>query len=725
MGRPSKYNLKYADVVKLLCEDKLSIPLAADKLKCSSDAIRYFVARHDIQLPITSDRVNASTPSIKFADPAYVQDMLNNNCTFSQIASKYDCKCSAVADFVKKHNLDTFRHNSDPSLDELLDMYCEKLMTIDSIAKHFSISADRVRRCLQQYGIQRSSVQKQLACNNTAQLISKSALSRIGSMLPSAEIVYNEIQDSSVSKVAKKYSVSESSIRAYLRRNGLKIPTHLIPVDKNKLKAALDSGKTIKEIAEEFNRSDATISSWVRKYKLQRSDEGLRRYAQARSEKARVRTLELNSSNLPTPSQLQDYVNSYKNYHEIAQMFGCSASTIGNCVERYGTVLPADYKDVVVAKYVSKGRSTVIERYGVFPYALCKYSETAQKTLLDKDLLHSFIESIPIKERSWPRVASDLGVSVQLVKSYYCKYDLHCEFSDQLGSSLEEQLRRYLDKLNISYDRNVRSIIAPQELDFYFQSKHVAIEVNGNWSHSVSSVGKYSPLDRNYHLTKTQRCTELGIRLIHLFEYEMSNTAQWHKVKLFLEDVISDSYKIVHARKCVVKNVSKSEEQAFLSEYHLQGYVSSSVCLGLYYENSLVSIMSFGKPRFSSKHQWELLRLCTVYGVRVCGGAAKLFAHFIREFSPQSVISYCDLSKFTGNVYSQIGMTHLRNSPPNYRWVRYGESYSRYQTQKHKLQNLLGDNYDSKLSEADNMSKVGFVKIYDSGNAVFEWRKST
>ena len=35
---------------------------------------------------------------------------------------------------------------------------------------------------------------------------------------------------------------------------------------------------------------------------------------------------------------------------------------------------------------------------------------------------------------------------------------------------------------------------------------------------------------------------------------------------------------------------------------------------------------------------------------------------------------------------------------------------------------LLGNIFDPSLSEADNMIKAGFVKIYDCGNAVYEWR---
>ncbi|QXO06016.1 hypothetical protein [Campylobacter phage CJLB-10] len=69
------------------------------------------------------------------------------------------------------------------------------------------------------------------------------------------------------------------------------------------------------------------------------------------------------------------------------------------------------------------------------------------------------------------------------------------------------------------------------------------------------------------------------------------------------------------ARKCILKQVSKSEEKEFLNKNHLQGFTGSSICYGLYFNNELVCLMSFGKPRFTNKYDWELIRLCTKDGI--------------------------------------------------------------------------------------------------------------
>jgi DNA ligase (NAD+) len=49
------------------------------------------------------------------------------------------------------------------------------------------------------------------------------------------------------------------------------------------------------------------------------------------------------------------------------------------------------------------------------------------------------------------------------------------------------------------------------------------------------------------------------------------------------------------ARKFGLK-VSIEEEKEFLNNYHLQGYIKSNICLGVYYNNELIATQSFSKP---------------------------------------------------------------------------------------------------------------------------------
>lgn len=64
---------------------------------------------------------------------------------------------------------------------------------------------------------------------------------------------------------------------------------------------------------------------------------------------------------------------------------------------------------------------------------------------------------------------------------------------------------------------------------------------------------------------------------------------------------------------------------------------------------------------------------------QVIGGASKLFSYFIKNYSPSSIISYCNLSKMSGNVYEKLGFNLKEISNPNYVWVKGNSILIRYQ----------------------------------------------
>lgn len=96
----------------------------------------------------------------------------------------------------------------------------------------------------------------------------------------------------------------------------------------------------------------------------------------------------------------------------------------------------------------------------------------------------------------------------------------------------------------------------------------------------------------------------------------------------------------INARECIIKEVPITDEIEFLNDNHKQNYVVSSVCYGLYHNNKLVQLMSFGKPRYTKKYQWEIIRDCTKKNYIVRGGVSKLWKYFIKEQNPVNVICY-------------------------------------------------------------------------------------
>ena len=70
-----------------------------------------------------------------------------------------------------------------------------------------------------------------------------------------------------------------------------------------------------------------------------------------------------------------------------------------------------------------------------------------------------------------------------------------------------------------------------------------------------------------------------------------------------------------------------------------------------------------------NKYQWEIIRGCPGSNNLVVGGVSKLFNHFIKEYDPDSVFSYCDFNKFNGKSYEAIGMKFIGYTGPDKTWL--------------------------------------------------------
>ena len=288
----------------------------------------------------------------------------------------------------------------------------------------------------------------------------------------------------------------------------------------------------------------------------------------------------------------------------------------------------------------------------------------------------------------------------------------HCESYN--GTSRGEKDIVDLIRLVVSCTliENDRTILNGKELDIYIPDRKLAFEYDGLYWHKDNG----SDNDRNRHLFKTELCESKGIHLVHIFENEWLNKRSI--VESRIKNLLGVYDKIVYARKCEVKEVSSKESFEFQNMNHIQGGVHSSVNIGLYYDDELISLMTFSKPRFNKKYDWELVRFCNKIGYHVPGGASKLLKHFERTYNPKSIISYADRRWSKGNLYSKIGFKQVSTSKPNYWYIVDGQLESRVKYQKHKLKNIL-EHFDESKSEVQNMKENGYNRIFDCGNLVF------
>jgi len=88
-------------------------------------------------------------------------------------------------------------------------------------------------------------------------------------------------------------------------------------------------------------------------------------------------------------------------------------------------------------------------------------------------------------------------------------------------SIAEREISEYIRFKNIEVIENSYKIIPPQEIDIYVPSKNLAIEFNGTYWHSSDRK-----INKWYHQYKVEKCNRIGIRLLHVFEWEWENNKQ-------------------------------------------------------------------------------------------------------------------------------------------------------------------------------------------------------
>ena len=297
-----------------------------------------------------------------------------------------------------------------------------------------------------------------------------------------------------------------------------------------------------------------------------------------------------------------------------------------------------------------------------------------------------------------------------------------CKMCGSTFSNGENEIRNFLIN-NIGIDNfsiSDRNIIKPYELDFLIPNKNIAIEFNGIKWHS----DEYK--DKLYHLNKTKECIKKGVKLIHVFEDEFYNSKDIVFNKLLHILGIQNDLPKIYGRKCIIKKIDKISSESFLNMFHIQGYASSTLHYGAYYNNELIAVMSFKKIN-KNTNNWELTRFASDYNYICCGVGGKLFKHFIREHSPKYIKSFAD-RRWTvdeeNNIYCQLGFKFDGYTKPDYRYVVNGiiKRQHKFNFRKEKLLKKYPDILNASMTEDEMTKKLGYYKIYDCGLIRYVWR---
>ena len=252
-----------------------------------------------------------------------------------------------------------------------------------------------------------------------------------------------------------------------------------------------------------------------------------------------------------------------------------------------------------------------------------------------------------------------------------------------------------------------------KEVDISVPHLDLAFEYNGLYWHSE----KYK--DAQYHIEKTISCANKGVQLIHIFEDEWVYKKDIVKSRIL--NLINKTPNKIYARKCEIKEVNSKDSLKFLDENHIQGKIGAKIRIGLYYDNELVSLMTFGELRKSlgnSKKEgsFELLRFCNKLNTNVIGGASKLLNYFEKSFDYKEIISYADRRWSKGDLYLKIGFDLISETKPNYFYIKSNKRENRFSYRKSIL---VKEGYDKKKTEKEIMKERGYNRIYDCGSLKF------
>ena len=432
---------------------------------------------------------------------------------------------------------------------------------------------------------------------------------------------------------------------------------------------------------------------------------------------------------LPRTKEKQDAINkkreetTLKKYgvSHVSHLSDVKSKKKKSLLEHYGVDNPSKSKEIQ-----NKKRDIFIKKYGVDnPMKSEKIKQKFRDNYNTKYGVDNPFQLDVVKDKIKDTNRENLGVDYPTqcqevrdkVRSTFMErygvpytFMLSKEWLDANDSKPNRDFAELLDDNNIKYEREFRC----GKYSYDFKVGNTLIEINPTATHNTyfSLYGDKSVKDRYYHRDKSKLANNSGYNVIHVFDWDNED-----KIINLLKN-----RKIIYARKCDIREVDIMECNQYLVAYHLQGKCNNqTVRLGLYYNNQLVSLMTFGVARYNKKYEYELLRYCASHNV--VGGAEKLFKYFVDNYKPNSIVSYCDTSKFSGKVYDILGFTLDTINSPSCHWYSVKEN-------RHITDNLLRmQGYDRLFkgshgkgtSNEELILNRGYLPVYDCGQATYVW----
>ena len=616
------------------------------------------------------------------------------------------------------------------SKETLQDLFINKKMSQQQIANILGTSKNTIIRRLKEYGIEQSEELK----NEKKSLFQKKDL---GITKEELEDLYIN-QNKSIKDLCAKFDISKSYLMRLLKEYNIRKPKSLEIENRSKTMIERYGAPTAfqsKELRtkientnlERYGAKNPYASKKVRE-KIKKTN--LERYgvenvwSKGSPILDKIKDTNINKYGVDNPAKTDEIKQTISSKNKLKASEALINRHKTN-LERYGVENIRELDEIN-----DKIKQTNLERYGAeSPFQSDEVREKIKKTNLEKYGVENVLSSNEVKEKikqtNYERYGVPYTLQADEVKERIRQTNLErygVEYYCETEHARENNKPYKISKINKEFSDRLTSLNINNDLEFSIGHKsydikvdNTLIEIDPTFTHNTSLPAfSNEHISIDYHLNKTKLANENGFNCIHVFDWDDKDKI----INMFLPK------SILYARQCEVKEISLKEANDFLNLYHLQnGLMKQDICLGLFYNDNLVEVMTFGKPRYNKNYDYELLRLCTHKDYKVTGGTKKLFKYFLDNYKPNSIISYCDKSKFSGEVYTRLGFTLKGEAKPSRHWYNIKE-------EKHITDNLLrqrgfdqlfGTNYGKGTSNDELMLEHNFVEVYDCGQSTYIW----
>ena len=237
------------------------------------------------------------------------------------------------------------------------------------------------------------------------------------------------------------------------------------------------------------------------------------------------------------------------------------------------------------------------------------------------------------------------------------------EYFDIRVSKLELQFKAFLISNNykekndfIRHNHILKtSTNTLQEIDFLLPQYNLCFEINDLMNHNIKEK------DSTYHYNKILMTRDqYNLRLIHIWEWELTDDILWNKLQKWILHLLNQNkiqLNIFDNNDIYdIKRVNKEEQLEFLNKYSITPYQESDVYLGIYHNNELIQTISFKD---------NILSICIKFGYKLIKGTKEVIQSYMKYKNLDYILTYTDLSKFTGKTFENIGFKLISYKEPD------------------------------------------------------------